>query len=99
MIRVRNLAIGRVRGARGDRAEPEGGPAGATVIERFDPEGSKNPEGEWRLRVSRQSEAGNRQRAQAKKRPGRGKPNQPWSGKPNGLGNGVVGSEVAGRKH
>jgi hypothetical protein len=72
-----------MRGARGDRAEPEGGPVGANAVERFDPEGCDIPEGEWRLRGSRLSEAGNRQRAEAKKRPVRGEPSQPQSGKPN----------------
>jgi len=37
------------RGVRGNRAKPEGGPNGGEPAERFDPEGCKNPEGEWKL--------------------------------------------------
>ena len=52
MILSRNLTEA-VRGANGKRAQPEGGLSGDKLAERFDPDGPKGPEGEWKLRRRR----------------------------------------------
>ena len=75
----------KLRGAKGDRAEGEGGPACSRAGRRVDPEGGKIPEGEWRSVARRGSVRWKRQRAVREEAAveGRDRKRQ-WSGRPNG---------------
>jgi hypothetical protein len=58
----------------GNRAVSEGGLVRKQPVERFDPEGCKNPEGECKPEAGGPGVAGNGQRAFAMKQPQRGEP-------------------------
>ena len=64
----------RLRGAKGDRAKGEGGPAWSGTGGRVDPEGSKIPKGEWKLVVRSGSAGKKRQRAARGEAAAAGKP-------------------------
>ena len=85
----------------GDRAESEGRPLDGWPAERFDPEGGKIPEGEWKLVEQSGRHGWKRQRAIGRGSGlDRGKPVQVAElGGRTGGGSRWRASEVAGREH
>ena len=100
MIRFPRLAIERGKwGARGDRAQPEGGLIGFEFGRCFDPEGGNSPEGEWRPEDRLVGRGSEQATGRSEETAGSGANRiRQWSRRPNELVSDCAGSEVAGQE-